>query len=288
MDEYNMSHTGAELDEAISKFKDGYIKPSGTLEISENGVKNVKEYESVSVDVQGADVSDVTATADDVLKGVKFVNSLGQTLEGSIPIKSIEPGVDDYIPLPEQDYFDLPKGYYPNDLKIYAHLQEKTVTPRLLMNTFVEPDSGYALSRVIVNGYTIPDSYIHKDSTKLFVTQSAEGTYTAGASNTYLDDVSINIGFKPKIFIFLVDQGMKSKSTSDFLITSSILIADNNNNILAKRTTGTYYNSSLGARTAQSTGDSNTFYLTSNGVHGGSGSSFFIEAGFRMKWYAWG
>ena len=169
-----MSHTGAELDEAISKFKDGYIKPSGTLEISENGVKNVKEYESVSVDVQGADVSDVTATADDVLKGVKFVNSLGQLLEGTIPTKTITPDVDDYIPFP-QDYAEYSSGYYPNDLKIYAHLQEKTVTPRLLMNTFVEPDSGYALSRVIVNGYTIPDSYIHKDSTELYVTQSAEG-----------------------------------------------------------------------------------------------------------------
>ena len=283
-----MSHTGAELDEAISKFKDGYIKPSGTLEISENGVKNVKEYESVSVDVQGADVSDVTATADDVLKGVKFVNSLGQTLEGSIPIKSIEPGVDDYIPLPEQDYLDLPKGYYPNDLKIYAHLQEKTVTPRLLMNTFVEPDSGYALSRVIVNGYTIPDSYIHKDSTELYVTQSAEGTYTAGANDTYLDDISINIGFKPKIFIFVSDQGMDSKSTNEYLMTNSFLITDNNYNVLAKRTTGAYYSSSLGARSASGSSDGNTFYLTSNGVHGGSGASFFIQSGRRMKWYAWG
>ncbi len=234
------------------------------------------------------DLTEDTVTPETLLSGVTAHAANGESIEGTIPTQQITPDVDDYIPLPEQDYFDLPKGYYPNDLKIYAHLQEKTVTPRLLMNTFVEPDSGYALSRVIVNGYTIPDSYIHKDSTELYVTQSAEGAYVAGSSNTYLDDVSINIGFKPKIFIFVTDQGMKSKKTNEYLITSSILIADNNYNILTKRTTGTYYNSSTGARTAQSSGDSNTFYLTSNGVHGGSGSSFFIEAGFRMKWYAWG
>lgn len=234
------------------------------------------------------DLTEDTVTPETLLSGVTAHAANGESIEGTIPTQQITPDVDDYIPLPEQDYFDLPKGYYPNDLKIYAHLQEKTVTPRLLMNTFVEPDSGYALSRVIVNGYTIPDSYIHKDSTELYVTQSAEGTYTAGANDTYLDDISINIGFKPKIFIFVSDQGMDSKSTNEYLMTNSFLITDNNYNVLAKRTTGAYYSSSLGARSASGSSDGNTFYLTSNGVHGGSGASFFIQSGRRMKWYAWG
>ena len=53
MSEYNMTHTGAELDSAISKVHSGYIMPSGTKpgEITENGRHNVKEYEFADVNV---------------------------------------------------------------------------------------------------------------------------------------------------------------------------------------------------------------------------------------------
>lgn len=36
MSEYNLSHTGKELDDAISKVKSGYILPSETVNITEN------------------------------------------------------------------------------------------------------------------------------------------------------------------------------------------------------------------------------------------------------------
>lgn len=289
MDEYNMSHTGAELDDAINKFKSGYIKPSGTLDINENGIKNVKEYESVNVDVKGADVSEVTATEEDVLRGVNFVNSQGKLLEGNIIRQSMVDGVDNYIPFPNQNYLELSKGYYPNDFRINALLQEKTVSPKLLMNTFVEPDSGYALSRVIVNGYTIPDSYINKDSTEMFVTQSAEGTYTTGSDDVYLGDISINIGFKPKIFFFVALSGLENNKTSQYALNTSLLISDNNYNVLLRRTTGIYFGSDYGSRTAQSSSSSNTFFITNNGVQGGASSSFYAQGGAKtFNWYAWG
>lgn len=51
MSEYNMTHTGKELDDAINKVKSGYIKPSGSKNISANGTHDVKQYENVVVNV---------------------------------------------------------------------------------------------------------------------------------------------------------------------------------------------------------------------------------------------
>lgn len=51
MSEYNMTHTGLELDAAIDKVKNGYILPSGTKNITENGTHDVKNFQNANVKV---------------------------------------------------------------------------------------------------------------------------------------------------------------------------------------------------------------------------------------------
>lgn len=235
------------------------------------------------------DLTEDTVTPETLLSGVIAHGANGETIEGNIRTIEPTPGVDDYIPFPNQNYVEYPKGYYPNDFRVKALLQEKTVSPKLWVNTFVEPDNGYALSRVIVNGYTIPDNYIEKGSTVLYVTKSAEGTYTTGSSDTFLGDINITVGFKPKIFLLLALSGLDNDATNKYAMNASILIADNNYNILLKRTTGIYYGSGYGGRTAQSSAASNTFSFTSNGVQGGDSSLFYAQGGAKtFNWYAWG
>lgn len=51
MSEYNMSHTGSELDEAIAKVLNGYILPSDSLSITENGTFDVTKFKNAVVNV---------------------------------------------------------------------------------------------------------------------------------------------------------------------------------------------------------------------------------------------
>ena len=51
MSEYNMTHTGKELDDAINKVRSGYIMPEGAKQITSNGTHDVKAYENAIVDV---------------------------------------------------------------------------------------------------------------------------------------------------------------------------------------------------------------------------------------------
>jgi surface protein len=68
------------LDTAIQD----YVKPEGTLPITDSGEYNVRNYDSVNVDIpKGTDTSDANATSSDLLLG-KTAYVDGQKIEGSI------------------------------------------------------------------------------------------------------------------------------------------------------------------------------------------------------------
>lgn len=78
MSEYNMTHTGAELDAAIGKVLSGYILPSGTKPdvITTNGKHNVKDYEFAQVNVSDSqhfafNYKTMTANANFEVTGIK-------------------------------------------------------------------------------------------------------------------------------------------------------------------------------------------------------------------------
>ena len=70
MSEYVLRHSGKELDDAIEKVHSGYIYPSGTLRIDENGEYDISSFRNVRIDVgipDGyLDTSDADAVAYDI------------------------------------------------------------------------------------------------------------------------------------------------------------------------------------------------------------------------------
>ena len=64
MSEYVLRHSGKELDDAIEKVHSGYIYPSGTLHVDENGNYDISEFRNVNVNVGIPDGYMNTADAD--------------------------------------------------------------------------------------------------------------------------------------------------------------------------------------------------------------------------------
>ena len=163
---------------------DGYIMPSGTLEVTENGTHNVMEYASVKVDVPEPKLQNKTVTPNEEIQSIMAdsgYDGLNTVMVNPIPGDYIIPsGVKDIVTNGQYDVTDkasvsvnvpIPEGYIQpsGELEITENgqydvtekasvnvvvpereivLQEKTVTE----NGEVTPDSGYdGLSKVTVN-----------------------------------------------------------------------------------------------------------------------------------------
>lgn len=194
MSEYNMTHTGKELDDAIAKVQSGYVFPDQSATVTKNGI-----YDTI----------------------------------GEIPVKLID--------------------------------------------------------EITVN-VPVPSDYIKIGDTKVFVTQFTNGDYSR-SSDTCLSDISISVGFKPKIFVLTNSSGIASNSTSSskYHLLTSIFIKDNNYNNLLRFSSFLYYNSKsklyMGGR---STGEASTLNPTDGGVSGNDGSTVYTRANMNYQWYAWG
>lgn len=96
--------------DGVIEVVEGMVYPHGTLDISENGTYNVGEYAEAVVDVpSGVDISDTTATAEDVRSGKAFYSADGIKTDGSLVIKQVTPSLN---PAWESGYIEIMDGGY--------------------------------------------------------------------------------------------------------------------------------------------------------------------------------
>lgn len=104
------------------------------------------------------DVTDVTATADDVLVGKAIVASNGTVVEGAMPNNEAETVILYYVSSSVfTNTYTIPKGYHDGTGKVLMMLESKTVTPSKVQQKIL-PSAKKTLSYVKVE--PIPDNYI--------------------------------------------------------------------------------------------------------------------------------
>lgn len=233
MSEYNMTHTGKELDDAIAKVQSGYVFPDQSATVTKNGI-----YDTI----------------------------------GEIPVKLIDE-IEVAVPVP--DGYEIPT-LYTGDYNITSNQKLQTAGKKMTSNLTVN--------------VPVPSDYIKIGDTKVFVTQFTNGDYSR-SSDTCLSDISISVGFKPKIFVLTNSSGVasNSKSSSKYHLLTSIFIKNNNYNNLLRFSSYLYYNSTsklyMGGR---STSEANTLNPTDGGVSGNDRSTVYTRANMNYQWYAWG
>ena len=138
----------------------------------------------------------------------------------------------------------------------------------------------------------VPDNYINLADIITHTTKYAASEYTP-TENTVMNNISIPVKdengnyFKPKVFVMFHNSRIENSgtSTSQIAVTSSFTIADDAGNLLYKRTSGVYYNSTYKACSNQS--GSRYFKPINTGVQGVA-SDFYLQKDKQYLWYAWG
>lgn len=131
----------------------------------------------------------------------------------------------------------------------------------------------------------VKNGYINPDKLLTHITKSASGQFT-GSGET-LNNISIDIGFKPKIFLLQnVDAVYTGSTSSPYSLVGSIMICDDNYVILQRRTSFVLKgdNTKGLGRGGQS---ANGFEPSDNGVKG-CVTSIKANNGITFNWWAWG
>lgn len=144
------------------------------------------------------DVSDVTATYDDVLANKVFVDSTGAVVTG----RMTNNGKAELLVDAKTNSVNIPKGYHDGTGRAWVDVKSKSATPSEETQT-VSADSGTVLGSVVV--MPIPDNYQNVSGTdalaadvlegKLFVSEdseSREGTMPNVGKQELLLDASTN------------------------------------------------------------------------------------------------
>ncbi len=162
-----------------------------------------------------------------------------------------------------------------------------------------EPYKAPAETKTIYqNGYNIDvakyafvDVLVEGGETSGF-TQTASGSYPAPSSDTLLNQIAINVGFKPRVFLFMI-QGTGSpqiNNNTNLKVTSSVMVADETGNILYAGTNFGYKKSSTDTTSISgyTENDKNIFYPTETGVRGGNEgtNNVYVKSGATYNWYA--
>lgn len=187
---------------------EGYLKPDGSIDITENGKVDITEYKYVDVDVQ-PDLENIEITPTKEEQRLNSENAYGfnNVVVKSIPDEYIIP--KDVLDITENGEVDVTKYAKANvNIDTAKPEQSKSTVPTKNTQTIL-PDEGYVLNEVIV--YPIPEEYIVPEGT-LNITENGE--YNVA------DKVSVNVTINATSGEDMLQARVDSDNTCNNLFTN--------------------------------------------------------------------
>ncbi len=158
--------------------------------------------------------------------------------------------------------------------------------------------SGYVLPTEVIN---IASNVSNMDITKgkilnvnvpvagtiMNCSQYKSETYTSGSSRVALADLTIDIGFKPKIFFIHCTGALYTGMESPYMLTSSIFLYSDDDTEPLQYTTFVLKGDSTNGYGRAGASNGNGFKRTDTGVQG-FGTNVVTQKNVTYRWYAWG